>query len=345
MRRSGPTTPQAESSPIAAPVETYGPATLYTAADYTHFRHNSTLLKGHVFHFRRAAHSESDDAFSCADCLRVADRLDLNPHVVQQVRVVNGLIADDPEAKHICLTSSNGTLQLREIVERHSQSPGMSYTAKDCDDFQYGPVTTGERGQVSYVSNMYERRMTFRLRGKSKQVPDVDEYFCTACRKVDGKYTCLVCVKDGRFVAVDPDYSFSGHVCINAKKQAAEEEEEQCTRATTRQRLSRPIGATFAPKRKPSKSPGTSAPFAKKPQRGPPASTASTVAKLPIKQLARLPPSGAKAQDFGKAHFVNGEVEWKSRVHKGKTIRFVCHMPSPVGPVVYYRCEPCRELC
>ncbi|KAH7723163.1 hypothetical protein AAVH_09419 [Aphelenchoides avenae] len=259
---------------------------------------------------------------------------------------MNGLIASDPEARHICVRSSNGTTQPR-TSNGHAKP---SYTKKDCVDEVYDPTTTAGPGMVSYYSGMYSRRLEFRLLGDSKHVPGVKEYYCTACRKVDKNFFCIVCVKDGHFVAVDPDYSFDGHVCIKAEKELV-----QRAGPVTRQTTVKSTVAKQAPKRK---SPAAVTSTAKHSPNG--RRTLGT--KLPVKPPGRESTSGSKAQDFGKVHFnASGEVECTSRVHKGrssrnfsrksmpqisgKTLRFVFHAHAPTGSVCYYRCDACHELC
>ncbi|KAH7703810.1 hypothetical protein AAVH_29017 [Aphelenchoides avenae] len=247
---------------------------------------------------------------------------------------MNGLIASDPEGRHICLRSSNGTVQQRTSNGHAKPSSTPPYTKKDCVDEVYDPTTTAGPGMVSYYSGMYSRRLEFRLLGDSKHVPGVKEYYCTACRKVDENYLCIVCVKGGHFVAVDPDYSFYGHQCIKA-----ESELKQRAGPVTRQTTVKSTVAKQAPKRK---SPASATNTAKPSPNG----RRTIGIKLPVKPAGRESTSDSKAQDFGKAHFnASGEVEWTSRVHKGKTLRFVFHAHAPAGPVCYYRCDACHELC
>ncbi|KAH7717506.1 hypothetical protein AAVH_15087 [Aphelenchoides avenae] len=318
----------------------YGPAAIYSRGANKYFRHNSSSVKGHVFRFRRVAHTETDDTFTCIDCLNVVTHLELNANLARSVRVTDGIITADPEAKHICLKSSNGTLQPR-ISTGRSSMPKTTYTEADCEDEQYGQVTTEGRGLVSYYSTMHDRRLHFRLLGKSKHVPGVEEYYCMACREVDGKYTFIVCVKEGQFVAVDPDSSFSGHECIRV------EQKRQQTGSTTRPSQQKPVVAKLAPKRKSTETlldarPDTKKAAAPLPHPAP----TSRLIKQPLRPLGSILASTSSMQDFGNAHSNdNGEVEWESQIHKGKTLRFVFHMLAPTGPVWYYRCDPCHALC
>lgn len=53
------------------------------------------------------------------------------------------------------------------------------------EDDVYSAVIELGRGLVGYYSIMAHRQHEFRYSGKSNRIKDADEYFCTACRKVD----------------------------------------------------------------------------------------------------------------------------------------------------------------
>ena len=122
-------------------------------------------------------------------------------------------------------------------------------------------------------------------------------------------------MKNGQFVAVDPDSSFSGHECIKV-------EQKQQSGSTAPPSQQKSVAEKLAPKRKSSETSLAARPDVKKAAKDSRvvhhSSTTSHLAKQPIKQHGSILPSTSKKQDFGKAHINgNGEVEWESQIHKG----------------------------